>query len=83
MGPAQQPIRMDVLTQLTNLTSLWIYMDLDMKDNNDSHTREVDASSILNLPGLRSLHMTSFRARDLLLLCPKLRKLTMDYPWIK
>ncbi len=74
---------MDVLTQLSKLTSLCICLDPDMKNSNGSDIQEVDASYVMDLPGLRSLHMTSIGAKDLVLLCPELRSLTMDYPSIK
>ncbi len=74
---------MDVLTQLNNLTSLRICMEVDVKDSNNNFIYEVDASYTMDLPGLKSLHMTGIEARDLILLCPRLRSLTVDYPFIK
>ena len=73
-------MRTDVLTQLTSLTFLKIRV-------NDGATRdtgvEVAASYTLSLPGLTSLHLSSITTEDLVLLCPRLRSLTLDYPSVR
>ena len=71
-----QPMRMDVLTQLTNLVSLKICMV-----GNRDH--EVSTSYTLSHPILRSLHMRRINVRNLDLRCPRLHSLVMDYPSIK
>ena len=65
---------MDLLAQLTNLTSLRI----DMVRDSDGDIDEVAASYTVSLPGLKSLHAAQIKAIDLTLLCPGLRSLTME-----
>ena len=71
-----QPMRMDVLTQLTNLVSLKICIGRFIDD-------EVTASYALSHPGLKSLYMRGINVRNLELRCPRLRSLVMDYAYIE
>ena len=75
MHPADQPVRVADLTQLTQLTSLKLSLPMT------AAVRTI--SDRLNLPGLRSLHLAYVRAKDLVLDCPRLRSLTMEYCYIQ
>ncbi len=71
---ARKAIRLDVLTQLTNLTSLKINLHKCLDKRLGSYT--------LSLPGLKSLYVLGLGARDLTLHCPELRSLTLEECWI-
>ncbi len=74
-----KPMRLDVLTQLTNLTSLKFNMIEGMSDVEwDAAAYEPATSFVLSLPRLKSLHMRQIQADNLTLLCPELRSLTID-----
>ena len=69
--PPDEQRLMALLPQLKNLTSLKVHRVLH--DNG-----EVPESFVIDHSGLRSLHMSSFKVKDLTLECPGLSSLTMD-----
>ena len=72
MSPADGPLRMDVLSCLTQLTRLKIFQA------DGAFTNKSSASYTMNIPGLKSLHMVYYKLEDLTLECPRLVSLTLE-----
>ncbi len=88
MHPEDEPTRFTVLTQLTKLTSLRVCFKscgTRSRRPESAPQRDVDKpiSYALNLPELRSLHMTNLEVKDLTLDCPKLCSLVLEHCWIQ
>ena len=75
-GP--EPLRLEVLNQLSSLTYLAIDMCGDADQNRCEDGEEVADSHAVSLPRLKSLHMTQVITEDLNLECPELRSLIME-----
>ena len=75
-GP--EPLGLEVLSQLSNLTNLVINMGGDADQDRCDDGDEVADSHAVSLPRLKSLHMEHVITEDLSLQCPKLRSLQME-----
>lgn len=71
ISPLDEPRLMALLPQLENLTSLKVHRVWH-------HDAEEPESFVIDHSGLRNLHMSHFKVKDLTLECPGLSSLIMD-----